>query len=254
MRPVEELSRSAAAGALEWLRETKPGAGWVIGYEADGFPASAWILHAMYETATLPSGLSHDEERRIEEAAGTRPDIPEGGVNIAHGMLIGNPLGPSSRPDGEWERLRWAALAARMNVDPFTAQPGYESFQFDSWPTNIRPPAEGSLDREQFTSLLDHLAAASATGRRTRCLSLHTAAATGDYDSDPPRIYECDLDELQSRYDESRAGSPSNFWSQERSWFVWTCPDLWGTKVSGEEDLIVQLQDDNALEARTLAV
>ena len=251
---MEELSRSAAAGALEWLRETNSGSGWLVGYEADGFPASTWILHAMYETATLPSGLSHDDERGIEHAAGTRPDIPEGGLNYAHGMLIGNPLGPSSRPGSEWERLRWSDLAARMNLDPFTARPSYESFQLDSWPTNIRPPAEGSLDREQFVSLLDQLAAASVGGRRTRCLSLHAAAANGDFDNDPPRIFECDLEQLESSYDASPAGSPSNFWSQDRSWFVWTSPDLWGTKVSGERELIEQLQEDTAIEARALPV
>ena len=251
---MEELSRSAAAGALEWLRETKPGAGWVIGYEADGFPASAWVLHAMYETAVLPGGLTHDDDSRIERAAGSRPDIPEGGLNYARGMWIGNPLGRSSRPEGEWERLRWAELAARMDVDPFTAYPGHESFPFGSWPLNIRPPAEGSLDRDQFVSLLDHLAASSVNGRRTLCFSLQTAASSGDFDQDPPRIYACDVDQLQSSYDTSSAGSPTNFWAQDRSWFVWTCPDLWGTKVCGEEALIDRLRGDEALEARKLPV
>jgi hypothetical protein len=226
--------------------------GWVVGYRADDWSASAWILHAMYETATLPEGLSHDEGRRIQKAAGLHPGYPEGGLNVAGGQWIGNPLGRSRHPGSGWERLRWEALEARMNLEPVQDLPGYDSFPIASWPVNVRPPGEGSLDREQFLRLLDHLAGLTVAAGQTHCLSLYAAAASGDYDNDPPEVSVGTLDELRDLYDAQTAGSPSNFWPEDRSWFVWTSPDLWGTKVSGPQELIDSLQKDNQLEVRAI--
>ena len=56
---------------LAWLEARDPGH-LGTGYDVVGFEASAWILHAMYETDRLPANLSQEEVRRIEEAAGIR--------------------------------------------------------------------------------------------------------------------------------------------------------------------------------------
>ena len=43
-------------------------------------------------------------------------------------------------------------------------------------------------------------------------------------------------------------GTPSNFWPSDRSWFVYTDWDLWGTKVSGPAVLINAIRSDPNLE------
>ena len=49
--------------------------------------------------------------------------------------------------------------------------------------------------------------------------------------------------------DEEMGGGPSNIWAADRSWFVYTDWDLWGTKVSGSAHLIGSLFADNDMEA-----
>jgi hypothetical protein len=80
----------------------------------------------------------------------------------------------------------------------------------------------------------------------TDCRCFYAAAADGSYDE--PTIYRCQLDDLPGLYDEQQSGSPSNFWPDDHSWFIWTSPDLWGTKVSGPLDLIHALRADEQLE------
>jgi hypothetical protein len=70
VKPIEDAER-----ALEWIRAAARLGDDFTGFDAHGWERSVWILHAMYETHELPGGLSHEDIRRIEEAAGTR--IPE---------------------------------------------------------------------------------------------------------------------------------------------------------------------------------
>jgi hypothetical protein len=69
--------------------------------------------------------------------------------------------------------LFWRELAARLDVDPYAID-----VPFTSWPLNITPPAEGSLDREQFVFLLDHLAEASRDGNLTVCTAYRAPLAS----------------------------------------------------------------------------
>jgi hypothetical protein len=64
----------------------------------------------MYETDDRPSGLSHDEVRRIELGAETVEPLTVGDVNldelVPEAVVIGNALGASGDPSEGWHRLR----------------------------------------------------------------------------------------------------------------------------------------------------
>ena len=75
-------------------------------------------------------------------------------------------------------------------------------------------------------------------------------AMVGAFDDD---AYTCELRELIDLYENDGVpGSPSNIWPSDQSWFVYANADLWGTKVSGREDLVGRLRDDRDLESVSL--
>jgi hypothetical protein len=248
---MQRLTQPESADALEWLGDLDG----FCGYDAPGWERQVWLLHAMYEADDRPSGLSYDEVRRIELRAGTVEPLIVGDVNldelVPEAVVIGNALGASGDPGDGWHRLRWSDLAARLNVDPFDLDvpPCFRSFPYRSWPANIAPPAEGSLDREQFQSLLDRLASHSAAGWDTTCIACRCPLRTGDFTNHT--MHRCALRELDDLYDD-HAGAPNNIWPEDRRWFVYTDHDLWATKVSGRPSLIDTLQRDSALETVTL--
>jgi hypothetical protein len=254
--PVRRISDPAD---VDWLDERAPQGSNVTGYDAAGWEASIWILHAMYETAELPAGVTHDDVHRIERAAGLVEPAFIGEVDLeepladAGAKVVGSSLGRSAWPGPGWERLSWSKLAKRLGVDPFAIDvpPGLRSFPYTSWPANIAPPGEGSLDREQFIDLVDHLAAVTPKGDRAPCFAFYAMVMTGDYDHDT--LYTAELRELIELYDdEDLPGSPSNIWPDDRSWLVYTDADLWATKVSGSAELIARLRADPELEVVTL--
>jgi len=111
---------------------------------------------------------------------------------------------------------------------------------------SIQPPSEGSLDYEQFTRLFEQLAAVSVDGAETECWCFYAPAASHDWDH--PTVYRCVLRLLAALYEDEEDGSPSNIWPVDRSWFVYTDADLWGTKISGSHELISCLVADDELE------
>jgi hypothetical protein len=245
---MQRLTQSDSANALGWL----DGVDGFCGFDPQGWERQIWVLHAMYEADDRPSELSHDEIHRIERLAGTVEPLVVGDVNLddllSDAVVIGGAIGASGDPGEGWRRLRWSELAARLDVDPFALEvpPSYRSFPFRSWPANIAPPAEGSLDREQFRSLLNGLAAGSAAGWDTTCIAYRCQLRTGDFDNHA--MHRCSLRELSHLYDDN-AGAPNNIWPEDRAWFVYTDHDLWATKVSGRPALIDALRADPALEA-----
>jgi len=247
---MQRLTQLDATKALEWL----DGNDGFCGYDPRGWGRQIWVLHAMYEADDRPSGLSHDEVRRIELDAGTAEPLVVGDVNLDElpgAAVIGGVVGASSHPGAGWRRLRWSELAARLHVDPFDLDvpPCFKSFPYRSWPANIAPPGEGSLDLEQFQSLLSCLAPASAAGWDTTCITYRTPLATGDFDK--LTMQRCSLHQLNDLYDE-RSGAPTNVWPEDRAWFVYADWDLWATKVSGSPSLIDALRADTILETVTL--
>ena len=248
---MRRLTPSDAADALEWL----DGIEGFTGYDAQGWEGQRWLLHAMYETDDRPSGLSHDAVHRIELEAGTVEPVIVGDVNLDElvpvAAVIGNALGASGDPGAGWHRLRWSELAARLRIDPFDLDvpPCFRSFPYRSWPASIAPPGEGSLDREQFQSLLSCLAPVSADGWNTTCITYKTPLGSGDFEHHT--MHRCSLDELRYAYDD-KSGAPSNIWPEDRAWFFYTDWDLWATKISGNRSLIDSLQSDSALETAVL--
>lgn len=239
---------------LAWVRQaSSPGEEWT-GFEASGWPAAAWILHAMYETDELPGSLTHDDEFQIARAAGADPRGVRGAAIdaiVPDIHAIGAPLGPSSAPGSGWRRLLWTELGSRLGTDPLLAAPypGINSFPFRSWPSNIRPPGEGALDLEQMMCLLEHLTALSGSG--CECYAYFARLPTGRlYDTDRLVVYRGQLADVLEVYDNDEIGAgPANLWPADRSWFTFTDWDLWGTKVSGSPELIAALVADTELEA-----
>ena len=43
-------------------------------------------------------------------------------------------------------------------------------------------------------------------------------------------------------------GAPNNIWPDDKAWFTYTDYDLWATKVSGSQDLIARILEDDELE------
>jgi hypothetical protein len=271
---VERLSEPDALASLAWLEEGeaapkvipengrpfwRPSLGWIsrrpspvrvamstragLGFDPSGWDAQIWILHAMYENHSFPSNITHKDVRKQTIVAGVDSE--------AGAMLVEN-LGASQSPGPGWERLRWDELARRLQVDPFAdGVPSFASFPYDSWPLNIQPPPEGSLDREQFARLLYHLAQLSQNGDKEECHAFY--AVLREHSFGEHVVYRCNLRELSLMYESEHDGSPTNIWPGDRSWFIYTDWDLWGTKVSGNQELARRVLADDQLEAVTLA-
>jgi hypothetical protein len=244
--------------ALGWLERRSPG-GSATGFAAAGWDQSVWVPHAMYETDDLPGGVSHDDERRMEEAAGIsnvpvdQPVLAE--IN-SRATLTGGGLGWSEHPGPGWRRLPWGELGVRLGIDPFTQFGDGHPFPYRSWPVNIDPPTEGSLDREQYRRLIEHLDAATP-GADSSCFAFYsmlTANALLDVeDADAlggAALYRGLTSDLGYFCDQEEfGGSPSNIWSDNGSWLVYTDWDFQATKVSGNADLIQRLVGDPEIEA-----
>ena len=92
------------------------------------------------------------------------------------------------------------------------------------------------------------LAAHSVDGVDTPCLAFYSSLAAGDFERQT--VLAGPLGSVPDLVlDESGFHStPSNIWAADRSWFVWTDWDLWGTKISGSSELIAAIGADSELE------
>ncbi|MGW4773039.1 hypothetical protein ACWEO2_34015 [Nocardia sp. NPDC004278] len=116
---------------------------------------------------------------------------------------------------------------------------------------SIRPPAEGSLDRESWQTLIDVLIAWSPDGAGTLCVAYFGPAVSGEFDTGV--TVSGPLGGAADLYDHpSGVGSPSNLWAADRSWITWSDWDLCATKVAGPTELIEELQAKPELEALRL--
>ena len=233
---------------IDWLGG-EGAQGSACGFDPDGWESNVWILNSMYELPGLDVGYTHDDAFRAERSAGiAEPDpLDELGLS-AEAVVMGGGLGYVEAPPGEWQRLRWVELANRLGT-PLghpAVPPCFRWFAYRSWPASIMPPTEGSLDEVNLASLLTVL------GRFTDALEIvavYGLVATAVL-SDVDRAFRGDLNSLPSLVDPTahRAGTPSNFWPEDRSWFVYTDWDLWATKVSGSKQLIEELRGAQGLE------
>jgi hypothetical protein len=92
----------------------------------------------------------------------------------------------------------------------------------------------------------EHLAALDGDDRPV--LAYYALLATSDWNGGD-MLFRGPIGDLAGHYDDPAVlGSPNNIWPEDRSWFVYTDNDLWGTKVSGSPTLIATLSQDRDLE------
>ncbi len=235
---------------LDWLAERTEDDG-IAGFDASGWPASTWVLHAITEDLASASEATWDDIRRERLAAGLEAPLIVGSVNLdEQSTVVGGSLGMSERSPGQRVRLRWHELAARLNLDLEVSNrpPSSNWFPYRSWPARIDPPDEGSLDAESLVVLVEVLADAS-DGSTSPCIAYYSPLANGAR-FDETWMREVDVTDVPSLVDRSagRVGTPSNWWPLDASWMVFTDWDLWATKVSGSDALIAAIERDQRLE------
>ncbi|GAB3822640.1 hypothetical protein GCM10028820_33720 [Tessaracoccus terricola] len=206
----------------------------------------------MYENPALQGWGTHDELHKQRVAAGEIAPVIVGGVNLDEATAVaGSSLGYVTSPGAGWERVSWGEYIAKSGgrVSDCGVPPCFRWFPAGSWPISIQPPPEGSLDEESLDALVQILAAASPHGLDTQCFAFYAALPASDFDT--PHLWRGPLGavpELIEQRGGTYGSSPSNFWSVDREWFVWSDWDLQGTKVSGAEGLIGSLQNTSSLE------
>ena len=232
---------------IDWLKD-RTGDDGLTGFDAEGWDASIWILHRMYEHLGVDDDRTHDQLHRHEIETGVREPQIVGTINLAEvGEVTGIPLGGRNEPAPDWQRLSWHELARRLGItfDDVAYPPCFRWFLYTSWPIRLAPPCEGSLERPDLQDLIDVLIERSVAGPRTLCECYFSPLSTGNFDEvDVRRV---PLGEVLDLYDQ-RSQSPTNFWATDRSWLVFTDSDLEGTKVSGGPSLIAALREDQRLE------
>lgn len=233
---------------IGWLRR---GSGdEITGYEPGGWPASIWILHAMYENPGLEGRGTYDDDLRRKLDAGEIEPAVFGDANLdERTTLTGIPLGFAVRPGSPWRRLRWSDYLARLVdfVPNRTVPPCFRWFPSGSWPLSIAPPPEGSLDQASLDALIGVLRTVCGSG--VSVYAYYAALAAGDFDV--PHVWNgalTDVPSLIADFGGSYVGTPTNLWPADRSWFVWTDWDLCATKVSGPYALIEAIMADPAIE------
>ena len=240
---------------LSWLSD-RPKAESVTGFDAEGWEASIWVLHAMYENVSLPAGVTHNDEHQAGLASGLIQPTIINGTNLDDVTTVtGASLGYRARPDASCRRTRWSDYAARRGSALIAADqsvpPCYRWFPVGSWPVSIDPPPVGSLDEESLTALLDVVAEQSDHGHDTQCFAFYGSLPSGDFDH--PTLLTGPLIEVTRLVvgEDAHQSTPSNIWPDDRSWFVWTDWDLSGTKVSGSKALIDAIRHRSELETIT---
>lgn len=239
-----------------------------------GWPARAWILNAVYERSDIPSGLTHHDARRMSIDAGAEEPVMVNDVNLDDlTVTTGATLGFAETPAPPWHRLSWSDLGSRDDFDfwavdgkwphlRFTAQGDWPdpstmpagawprigpAAEESSWPVNLLPPTEGSLDESTLLSLIRLLTEHSSDDGRN-CYFYYGAVPL---EIRGPAVYAGDLFGLLPfvRSEPDMYFTPNNIWPVDRSWFVYTDYDLWATRISGSNALIDALTEDSEIDA-----
>lgn len=229
-----------------WLGEVDES---IAGFDANGWEASIWIAHAIYELPDAKTELTYDELHKNRVAAGLEEVHMIGDTNMTElSVATGIPMGVVGRPTEEWVRVSWSELASRTNTSLADQQypPCFRWFTYKSWPLSLQPPPEGSLDEDSLAALIPHLISASPDDI---CIATYGLLATA-MRYEPGACFQGPISKMPRlvNMDVGTGGSPSNIWAKDRSWFVYTDWDLWGTKVSGPRSLIDQIIADADLE------
>jgi hypothetical protein len=245
------MRRVARTDVNSWLGDAAsamPDGGYT-GFDIDVWDASIWVLNAMYESEVPLPDMTWDKLREQRIRAGEAGPLIINGVNLDKQALTGQPLHRSQAPGPGWRRLLWSELAKR-EVAPLAASgvpPCFRWFSQRSWPIQIRPFAEGSLDRESYLRLVEILSRQPGASPDLRVWCYYAPVAVEDMQT--PALLEATLAELPGIYDWPEAvGSPNNIWPDDRSWLVFSDYDLSGTRVSGSAELVASVVADPGLE------
>jgi hypothetical protein len=228
------------------------------GFDVRKFPASTWLIHAMYER-DMESPLSHDAREMQQIADGERsPDLINGVDLSATTTSTGVGLGWSRAPSAPYKRVRWRDYAERMSV-PILRDgywPGINGLVpsvsgAGSWPENVNPPGEGSIDEDSWTELIRVLVAHSPEAAQTKCTAYYTPWAL--FPNGAPFLLSGKLGDAGALIDNpTSGGSPQNFWPDDLEWFVYTDFDLQASRISGSVELIAALLADADLDCENL--
>ncbi len=230
-----------------WLERAESG-GAATGFDPVGWEASIWIAHAIYELPGAATDFTHDDARKARLADGIEEPTVIGSVSLDEiSIATGGRLGIAGQPSEQWVRIRWSELSTRTgtSMDDHAFPPCFKWFPFRSWPVSMEPPPEGSLDQTSLEALIPHLVDAAPADE---CIAAYGLVAAGLVDE--IRCFRGPISRIQELInpDQRRVGTPSNIWPIDRSWFVYTDWDLWGTRVSGPQSLIDSLVSDQDLE------
>lgn len=204
----------------------------------------------MYENPGLAGLGTHDELHRHRlESGDLAPEII-GGINLDEDTTdTGIPLGFVVRPGSPWRRALWSQHLTEGQASNRSYPPCHRWFPHRSWPVAVQPPPEGSLDEESLDALLETVSRLSVDGPGTDCVAFYASLPAGDFDDQ--HVWRGPLSAVPELIEE-RGGpypfSPTNLWPTDRSWFIWTDWDLFGTKVSGSEQLVEAVKSHSALE------
>jgi hypothetical protein len=236
---------------MRWLADRPPEEA-TTGYDPAGWPASTWVLHAMYENPDLVGFGTHDDLHRRRLESGDVGPVIIGDVDLdSVGTVTGTSLGFVVHPGRPWRRITWEQYLARF--PDFTGNreypPCHRWFPPGSWPVAVEPPPEGSLDAESLDALTAVLTAQSPEGSDTRCFAFYASLPAGDFDT--VHLWEGPLGQVQDLISDNGGPydfSPTNVWCVDHGWFIWTDYDLQATKVSGDRSFIDALVSSPHLE------
>ncbi|WP_157695520.1 hypothetical protein [Nakamurella panacisegetis] len=247
---MDRLPAHESEHTVEWLKQTGQTSGFVTGFDPDGWPANAWLLHAMYQNQALAGLGTHHDARRSAIDRGAVEPVIIGEVDLdASSTVTGVPLGYVARPDANWERLRWREYLEQTG-DPLESlhdvPPSTQWFPRGSWPVSISPPPEGSLDEVTWSALIDVLVEATTVGQE--CYAFYGSLPSRDFEA--VEVWRGPVKSLGTVLESSRHDfTPTNVWAVDRSWFVYTDYDLLATKISGPRLLIDRLMSRPDVEA-----
>lgn len=213
-RRVAEPAREIA-----WLvdSEVKPQG---IGYDPGRWESFTWVLHAMYESP-VPSA---------DRPTPVRPWY-----------------GPAAIPPG-WERLLWAEDLGRNGRELDVEDPDFPGEWLEDGPTITHGPPEGTLDETSWRSLVQALAQELPQGAAAPCLAYIDSWSALERQGNV-HIWAGPLGDITTLVLEGHYQfSPTNWWPEDRSWFVHTDYDEFATKLSGNDELVAAVERQPALE------
>lgn len=272
---LRELDADESARRTRWLcGDSWPPTEGHTGFDRiAGWPAAAWILNAVYERDDIPAGLTHQDLRQSSIDAGIQSPTMINGVNLDEvAVTTGMTLGFAERPPMPWRRLSWADLGGRDGFGSWAVDGEWPQLRYrahgdwgdpavmpadswprlgpdghSSWPVNLLPPTEGSLDEASLLALITVLARHTTDENVRECLFYYGSVP---FMVQGATVYSGDLFDLLPLIRSQRGTrlTPSNFWPSDHSWFVYTDYDLWATRVSGSQALIDALTEDGELD------